>query len=178
MEDLVNLLNSIIGQFVMSDGGIYRGQCSQLVKWLIVIMGCDWVGRTGNGNEVVDVMVNEYGGYYGESKYGYRIFSCDVKGSQYGHCGVEVKVNGKWIRYEQNAKNSSANTADFGCGTVYSVSKCEGNHSGEYNFKYAGHPSVDYYIEVHSNKKSSKYPDWFKDFIKKLSNYLNDSVKE
>lgn len=184
MEDFINLLNSMIGQFVLDSGGIYKGQCPQLVKWLIEIMGCPWVGNTGNGNKVIDTMVNNYGGYYGESKYGYRIFSCDVKGNSDGHCGIEVKVNGKWIRYEQNINNPNTNTANFGCGTVYSISKFEGSHAGEYNYRYAGHPSVDYYIEQHSKKPEpspqpkSDYPDWFVKWVNEQVNNLKNSVKE
>lgn len=184
MKDLVALLDSMVGKFVLDDGGIYKGQCPQLIKWLIEIMGCDWTGKTGNGSEVIDTMVNNYGGYYGENKYGYRIVSAKVKGNNDGHCWIEVNYNGKWIYYQQNCNINGAKSADFGCGKVYSITKSYDCPPDVYDIRYASHPSVDYYLEVHSKspepspKPDSKYPDYFKEWVNNLADYLKNSVKE
>lgn len=185
MEDFINFMNSIVGRFVCDDGGIYKGQCPQLPRYVVVQMGCPWPGRTGNGNKVIDTMVNEYGGYYGQGKYGYRIASADSSVDKNGHCWIEVLENGRWVRYEQNVNNSGAKTANFGCGTVYSVTKTDkAVPSYLYNIRYASHPSIDYYIEVHSKPKPEPtpepegMPDWFKNWAKDLSNYIANSTKE
>lgn len=182
MEDFIKLMDGIVGKYVCEDGGIYRGQCPQLIKWLVLIMGGYWNGRTGNGNEVLDIMCESFDGYMGQPKYDYRLCSADNKYDKNGHCWIEVKENGKWIRYEQNVNNAGANSADFGCGKVYSVTKTDkALPSYLYNIRYAGHPSVDYYIKVHSEKPApaptEEMPDWFKKWANDLAEYIKSTTK-
>lgn len=183
MDDFIKLMDGYIGKFVRDDGGIYKGQCPQWIKEIIVKMGCAWPGRTGNGNQVLDTMVNEYGGYWGKPKYDYRLCSADNKYDANGHCWLELKIGGTWYRYEQNVNNDGAKSADFGCGKVYSVTKTsKALPSYLYNIRYAGHPSVDYYIEVYNKKKEDNdkdtMPDWFKKWAQDLANYISKSIKE
>ena len=183
MEDFVKLLDGLVNRFVCDDGGIYKGQCPQLIKYIVEIMGCPWPGRTGNGNQVIDTMVGEYGGYYGESKCGYRIVSADVKGSNDGHCWIEVRHNGQWLFYQQNRNLNNAKSANFGCGKVYAITKSTECPSGVYNIRYAAHPSIDYYIKKHNQPSpaptpTTKYPDYFKDWVNELADWLKSSIKE
>lgn len=185
MENLKKVLDGVLGKFVCEDAGKYRGQCPQLIRYFLIMCGVEWPGRTGNGNQVIDTLVNEYGGYYGESKYGYRICSADVKGRSEGHCWIELNYNGQWMIYEQNAPNSGTNTANFGCGTVYSVSKDYYRENGIYNVRYAGHPSIDLVVEVNQPKPAptpepvkEEMPDWFKTWASNLSTYIANSIKE
>ena len=147
MDALKGILDAIIGQFVCSDGGIYRGQCPQLPKYMARACGLDWQGATGDGRNCVDRVV-QLGGYYGESSRGYRICSSDS--GQYGHTWIEIKINGRWIVYEQNVKRAGTNTADFGCGTVYSVSTTDQRGAWRDSARYAGHPVIDAWIDAHS----------------------------
>lgn len=182
MNDFIKLMDSYIGKFVCTDGGIYRGQCPQLIKEIIQIMGCDWVGKTGNGNQVLDIMCNNYGGYWGKPAYDYRLGSANNKYDSNGHCWIELKINGKWYRYEQNVNNDGAKTADYGCGKVYSITKTDKDlPTYLYDVKYAGHPSIDYYIQVHNKKEDdnkNQYPDYFKKFTEELGNYIANYCKK
>lgn len=182
MEYFINFLNTKLGKFVCDDAGKYRGQCPQFIRDVMIDCGVEWKGKTGNGNQVIDTLVRDYGGYYGESKYGYRFASADNKYSKDGHCWLEVLENGKWVRYEQNVKeNVGAIPANFGAGTVYCVTKTDKPvPSYYYNIRYAGSPSVDLVIEVNTKKPTpaSTYPDWFKKWAKDLANYINNSVKD
>ena len=159
MQALKKVLEDVLGKFVCDDAGIYKGQCPQLIRYFIIMCGVNWPGKTGNGNKVIDTLVNEYGGYYmseAESvKKGYRICSSDMKGSDVGHCWVELYLDGKWVIYQQN--NGGTKTADFGCGTVRCVSKSNSRAAGVYNVRYAGSPSVDYVIEVENKKGVNAY---------------------
>lgn len=186
MEDFIKVMDGIVGKYVCDDGGIYRGQCPQLIKWLVLIMGGYWNGRTGNGNEVLGTMCDNFDGYWGKPKYDYRLCSADNKYDKNGHCWIEVKIDGKWWRYEQNVNNAGANSADFGCGKVYSVTKTDkALPSYLYNIKYAGHPSVDYYIKVYNEKPkpqpeptpSEEMPDWFKKWANNLAEYIKSITK-
>ena len=183
MKPFDKLAETAVGTFVCDDGGKYKGQCPQWIKWLVLIVGGYWQGSTGNGNEVLQKMVDNFDGYWGESKYPYRLCSADNKNDSNGHCWLEVKdENGKWWRFEQNAKNDGVKTADFGCGTVYSVSKTDkALPSCLYNIKYAGHKCIDYYYQVYEEQKkpdTTKYPDWFVEWVNKQINFLKESVKE
>lgn len=183
MDYFISVLNKQIGKFVCEDAGIYRGQCPQWIRYLLIICGVEWNGRTGNGKEVIDTLVNEYGGYYGESKYGYRICSAENKYDSNGHCWLEVKEGDKWIRYEQNVENAGTKSANYGCGTVYSVSKTDkARPSYLYNVRYAASPSIDLVIKVHTKKPDPEpvkddTPDWFIDFIHDMGNFLNNYKK-
>lgn len=155
MDALKAILDAVIGQFVCTDGGIYRGQCPQLPKYMARACGVNWTGVTGDGRNCVDRVV-QLGGYYGESSRGYRICSTDA--GQYGHTWVEIKINGVWRIYEQNVKRDGANTADFGCGTVYSVSTTDQRGSWRANARYAGHPTIDAWIDAHPNPAPTPTP--------------------
>lgn len=148
MDSFKGILDGVLNQFVCEDGGIYRGQCPQFPKYVVRACGGDWPGATGNGNNCVDRVV-QIGGYYGESSRGYRICSCDVAGSQWGHTWVEINVNGNWVIYEQNAGRAGVPTANYGCGTVYAVSTTNNRGSWRLNVRYAGHPAIDAYIDAH-----------------------------
>ena len=148
MDAFVGILEGVLNQFVCEDGGIYRGQCPQLPKYAVRACGGNWPGATGNGNNLVDRVV-QIGGYYGESSRGYRFCSCDVSGSQWGHTWIEVNVGGKWVIYEQNAGRPGVPSADYGCGTCYAVSKTDNRGNWRLNVRYAGHPAVDAYIDAH-----------------------------
>lgn len=139
-------LDAALGKFVCDDGGVYKGQCAQLPKYFARNLGMNWPGRTNNGNKLVDRVV-ELGGYYGEGKQGYRIASCDIKDSKYGHTWVEIKINGTWTIYEQNVNRGGVASADFGVGRVYATTKTQTAGSGRLNIRYAGHPAIDAYIE-------------------------------
>lgn len=191
MDNLKKVLEDVIGKFVCDDAGIYKGQCPQLVRYFLIKCGVEWPGRTGNGNQVVDTLVREYGGYYGQSSRGYRICSADVKGSSDGHCWIELNINGQWYVYEQNSPNAGTKTANFGCGTVYSVSKATDRPAGIYNIRYAGHPSIDLVVDVNKPQPTPEptpeptpapvtddMPQWFKDWAKGLADYINSSTKE
>lgn len=141
------VLEAALGRFVCDDGGIYKGQCPQLPKHFARELGLNWQGVTYNGNKTVDRLV-ELGGYYGDGN-GYRIASCDVDGSQYGHTWVELNDNGQWVIYEQNANRAGAKAADFGCGTCYSVTKTTNPGTWRKNVRYAAHPAIDAYIRDH-----------------------------
>lgn len=149
MNDFIQILENAIGRFVADDAGIYKGQCPQLPRYLAMQCGMEWPGRTYNGNKLVD-RIYELGGYYAESHLGYRICSCDVAGSEFGHTWVEVKINGEWTIYEQNANRAGAVASDFGCGTVYSVTKTTNPGSWRKNIRYAAHPLIDQYIIQHT----------------------------
>lgn len=157
MEALKAILDGVLGQFVCEDGGIFRGQCPQLPKYMARKCGVDWPGKTGNGNKLVDTVV-ALGGYYGESPKGYRICSCDVSGSNNGHTWVEIKINGQWVIYEQNVKREGTVSANFGCGTVYSVSTTTQAGSWRKNARYAGHPTIDAFIDAHPDPKPEPTP--------------------
>ena len=186
MDYFISVLDKYLGQFVCEDAGRYRGQCPQWIRNILIICGVEWNGKTGNGNQVIDTLVRDYGGIYGESKYGYRIASADNKYDKAGHCWIEVKKDGKWIRYEQNAKeNAGATSANFGAGTVYCVTKTDKPvPSYFYNIRYAYSPSIDLVIEVNSKKPeptpvpSNEMPEWFKKWADGLADYLKNSIKE
>lgn len=148
MDSFRNILDGAIGSFVCEDGGIYRGQCPQLPKYVARACGMDWPGVTGNGNRLVDRVV-QLGGYYGESSRGYRFCSCDAAGSEYGHTWVEVLIDGNWVLYEQNAYRPGVPAANYGCGTVYAVSTTNSRGSWRQNVRYAAHPAIDAYIDAH-----------------------------
>lgn len=149
MNPLKKILDGVVGAFVCEDGGIYKGQCPQLPKYLARQTGVNWTGATGHGRTTVDTLV-ALGGYYGEGR-DYRICSCEVAGSEYGHTWVEIKENGEWKIYEQNIKRTGAKTANFGCGTVYSVTTVPISQRGSWrtNIRYAGHPAIDAYVRDH-----------------------------
>lgn len=146
MDALKAILDGVLGQFVCDDGGIYRGQCPQLPKYMARACGLNWTGATGDGRNCVDRVV-QLGGYYGESSRGYRI--CSSNDGQYGHTWVELKINGRWVVYEQNVKRAGTNAADFGCGTVYSVSTTDQRGAWRDNARYAAHPVIDAFIDTH-----------------------------
>lgn len=146
MDALKAILDGVLGQFVCEDGGIYRGQCPQLPKYMARKCGLNWTGATGDGRNCVDRVV-QLGGYYGESSRGYRI--CSSNDGQYGHTWVELKINGRWVVYEQNVKRAGVNAADFGCGTVYSVSTTDQRGAWRDNARYAAHPVIDAFIDTH-----------------------------
>ena len=146
MEKLKAILDGVVGQFVIDDGDIFRGQCTRLPKYFCQQCGINWQGKTGDGKNVIDTLVNTYGGYYGESAYGYRIASAEVKGNSNGHCWVELLVDGQWTIYEQNIPNAGTTTADFGEGVVYSVSKSNTPYKYAYNIRYAGSPIIDAFV--------------------------------
>lgn len=158
MDALKKIFDDVIGQFVIDDGDIFRGQCTRLPKYLLEKCGVEWPGQgqTGDGAHVVDTIAKFDGGYYmteEESRNkGYRICSCDVNGSTYGHTWVEILINGQWVIYEQNVSRAGTNSADFGVGTVYSVSMATNRGNWRNNVRYAGQASVDYYIEVNTPK--------------------------
>lgn len=149
--------------------------------------GCPWEGNTGNGNQLVDTLVKVEGGYYMDEATsvakGYRVCSCDVSGSKYGHTWVELLLNGQWVIYEQNIKRDGTVSANFGEGTVYSVSKAYDRGSWRKNVRYAGHPSIDAVIEANPPKKepvsvdNKQAPEWFKEFAKDLGNYIANYYK-
>ena len=183
MKSFYELAKTAIGQFVCEDGGTYRGQCPQLIKWLVLIVGGYWNGRTGNGNEVLSLMVDNFDGYWGKSKYPYRLCSADNKYDKNGHCWLEVQdANGKWWRIEQNVENADAKSANYGCGTVYSVTKTDNAlPSYLYNIKYAGHKCIDYYYQVYEEQNKPKedtYPKWFEDWVNFMLDSLKKSIKE
>ena len=182
MENLQRVLDDVLGGFVCNDAGIYKGQCPQLIRYFLIKCGVDWPGKTGNGNKVIDTLVNDYGGYYGESTRGYRICSADVKGNDNGHCWIELLIDGKWVVYEQNSAYTGQKSADFGCGKTYAVGKRDSVDPDVYNIRYAGHPSIDLVVDVNQPKPtptpSDTMPDWFKTWAKNLAKYINDSVKE
>lgn len=151
MDAFKGILEGVLNKFVCEDGGLYRGQCPQLPKYVVRACGGDWPGATGHGYQTVDRVV-QIGGYYGESSRGYRICSCDVAGSPYGHTWVEAKLGGQWVIYEQNAGRSGVPTADFGVGTVYAVSKTNNRGSWRQNVRYAAHPAIDSWIDAHTPK--------------------------
>lgn len=148
MDSFKGILDGVINKFVCEDGGLYRGQCPQLPKYAVRACGGNWPGATGHGYQTVDRVV-QIGGYYGESSRGYRICSCDVAGSPYGHTWVEINVNGNWVIYEQNAGRAGVPTADYGVGTVYAVTTTNNRGSWRLNVRYAGHPAIDAYIDAH-----------------------------
>ena len=148
MDAAINILEGALGQFVCADGGKFRGQCPQLPKYFAQACGVNWPGITGNGNTLVDRLV-QLGGYYGEGN-GYRIASCDVAGSPYGHTWVEIKINGQWVIYEQNINRPGTTAANFGEGTVYSVSKTTNPGAWRLNIEYAAHPVIDKFIADHT----------------------------
>lgn len=146
MDALKAILDGVLGQFVCEDGGVYKGQCPQLPKYMARACGLNWTGATGDGRNCVDRVV-QLGGYYGESSRGYRI--CSSNDGQYGHTWVEIKRNGRWVVYEQNVKRAGTKTADFGCGTVYSVSTTNQRGAWRDNARYAAHPVIDAFIDAH-----------------------------
>lgn len=156
MEAIKKILEEILGQFVIDDGDIFRGQCTRLPKYLLEKCGAEWPGPTGDGCHVVDTIAGFDGGYYmneeESQKAGYRICSCDVDGSNYGHTWVELFLDGQWVIYEQNVNRAGTNSADFGVGTVYSVSKAYNRGGWRKNVRYAGQKSIDYLIEVNTPK--------------------------
>lgn len=145
---LKGLLDGIVGGFVCDDGGVFKGQCPQVPKYAVRACGGDWPGPTGHGYQTVDRVV-QIGGYYGASSRGYRICSCDVSGSSYGHTWIEVNIDGNWVVYEQNVKRAGTVSADFGVGKVYSVSTAPAGGSWRLNTRYAGHPAIDAWIDAH-----------------------------
>ena len=150
MDALKEILESVLGKFVCEDGGKFKGQCPQLPKYMARACGVEWPGKTGNGSKLVDTVV-QLGGYYGQGKVGeYRIASCDVSGSTNGHTWVEIKVNGIWTIYEQNINRAGTKTANFGAGTVYSVSKTTNPGNWRKKIRYAGHPTIDAFIKAHT----------------------------
>lgn len=156
MEAIKRVLDEVIGQFVIDDGDVFRGQCTRLPKYLMIKCGVDWPGVTGNGCTLVDTLVKNMGGYYmseeeSEAK-GYRVCSCDINGSDYGHTWIEIKVNGEWVIYEQNVYRQGVLSADFGVGTVYSVSTTNNRGNYRLNTRYAGHQSIDAVIEANTPK--------------------------
>lgn len=151
MDAFKAILEGVIGKFVCNDGGIYKGQCPQLPKYAATSAGMKWTGNTGHGKDTVNRII-EQGGYSGTSSRGYRFASCDVAGSPYGHTWVEIKQGNTWTIYEQNINRPGTKTANFGCGTVYSVSKTNNPGSWRLNTRYAGHPAVDAYIDAHTPK--------------------------
>lgn len=155
MEALVKVCEAVLGQFVCFDNDVYRGQCTRLPKYLLSKCGVEIGPQTGNGYKVVDTIVAK-GGYCMDEatsvQKGYRVCSCDVSGSTYGHTWVEVLVDGNWVIYEQNVKREGTVSADFGVGTVYSVSKAYARGSWRNNTRYAGHPSIDSFIEANTPK--------------------------
>lgn len=158
MDAIKNILEGVIGKFVCDDAGKYKGQCPQLPRYFVNACGGNWQGATGNGNVTVDYVVKN-GGYYGQGKGGeYRIASCDVAGSPYGHTWVEIKVNGQWTIYEQNINRAGTKSANFGVGTVYSVSKTTQPGSWRKNIEYAGHPAIDNYIKAHTPQPTPPAP--------------------
>lgn len=158
MDDLKKILEGAIGQFVCTDGGRFRGQCPQLPKYMARACGVNWPGATGNGNTLVDTVVR-LGGYYGQGKTGtYRIASCDVSGSKYGHTWVEIKQGNTWTIYEQNINRAGTKAANFGEGTVYSVSKTTNPGNWRKNIRYAGHPTIDAYIKAHTPQPTPPAP--------------------
>ncbi len=163
MQALQDILRAALGQFVCEDGGIYRGQCPQLPKYMARACGMDWPDPTGNGNTLVDRVV-ELGGYYGESKYGYRICSCTVNGNKWGHTWVEILVDGQWRIYEQNVGRDGLQPRDFGCGPTYPVSTATERGSWRQNIRYAGHPAIDAFIEAHPDKEPEPTPEPSEEF--------------
>ena len=148
MNDFVKMMEMAIGCFVCSDAGIYRGQCTQFPRHMLLQCGGSWTGKTYNGDRVVDRVV-ELGGYYGESSRGYRICS----GVGVNHTWIEVKINGQWVIYEQNCNKAGVPTANFGsCGTVWAVSKSYQRGAWRDKARYAGHPIIDAYIDAHSSQ--------------------------
>lgn len=183
MKPFDKIVESSVGKFVCDDSGIYKGQCPQFIKWLVLISGGYWNGKTGNGNEVLGIMVDNFDGYWGKSKYPYRLCSANNKYDKNGHCWLEIQdEKGKWWRFEQNVNNDGAKTADFGCGTVYSVTKTDKElPSYLYDIKYAGHKCIDYYYQVYDEQKKpdeTKYPQWFVDWVNKQISFLKESIKE
>lgn len=183
MKSFFKLANTAVGTFVCDDGGIYRGQCPQFIKWLVLIVGGYWQGKTGNGNEVLQNMVDNFDGYWGKSKYPYRLCSADNKYDKNGHCWLEVQGDdGKWYRIEQNVNNSGAKSDDFGCGKVYSVTITDKPLPDYlYNIKYAGNTCIDYYFQVYEEKNKpveSKYPDWFKNAVNEQIKFLQNLIKD
>lgn len=155
MEALIKVCEAVLGQFVCFDNDVYRGQCTRLPKYTLIMCGVEWPGNTGDGKKVVDTVV-QMGGYYmseeeSEAK-GYRICSCDVDGIDTGHTYLQIKINGEWVTYEQNVKRDGVTSADFGAGTVYSVSKTTQPGNWRKNVRYAGHPSIDLVIEANTPK--------------------------
>lgn len=157
MDALKAILDGALGQFVCEDGGVFRGQCPQLPKYLARACGVNWTGQTGNGNTCVDRLV-ALGGYYGESNRGYRICSCEVAGSTNGHTWVEIKLNGQWVVYEQNVKREGTKAANYGCGTVYSVSTTNQRAAWRNTARYAAHPTIDAYIDAHTKPEPTPTP--------------------
>lgn len=156
MEAIKRVLDEVLGKFVCEPEDIYCGQCTRLPKYLMIKCGVDWPGATGDGCSLVDVLVNDMGGYYmneeeSEAK-GYRVCSCDVSGSTHGHTWLEIKINGEWVIYEQNVKREGTMEADFGCGPVYSVSLTTNRGNWRKNVRYAGHVSIDAVIEANTPK--------------------------
>ena len=183
MEALKKVFEDVIGKFVCFDNDVYRGQCTRLPKYLMIMCGVPWDCPTGNGNKVVDTLVKSLGGYYMDEatslQKGYRVCSCDVSGSTYGHAWVELLLNGEWVIYEQNINREGTNTANFGKGTVYSVSKTTNRGSWRKNVRYAGHKSIDLVIEANTPKPQPEtMPQWFKDWANGLADYIKESVKE
>lgn len=188
MDALQKVFEDVIGQFVCFDNDVFRGQCTRLPKYLMIMCGVPWPGPTGNGNQLVDVLVKDLGGYYmSESdsiSKGYRVCSCDVDGSKYGHTWVELLINGNWVIYEQNVKRDGTKSANFGEGTVYSVSKTTNRGNWRKNIRYAGHKSIDLVIEVNTPKPEptpeptpvddKKMPVWFEDFVHNLGDYMKN----
>lgn len=156
----LNVLESALGKFVCEDGGIYKGQCPQLPWYFARNLGMNWQGKTGNGNQTVDRVI-EQGGYAGESPKGYRIASCDVNGTNNGHTWVEIKINGQWVIYEQNVNREGAKSANYGCGTCYSTTKTVTPGSWRKNVRYAGHPAIDAYIDEHDKPEPTPTPATF-----------------
>lgn len=156
MEALKKVLEDVLGQFVCFDGDIYRGQCTRLPKYVLIMCGCPWEGKTGDGKELVDTLVKVEGGYYMDEatsvEKGYRICSCDVDGIDTGHTWLELLINGEWVIYEQNVNREGTTAANFGVGTVYSVSKTGNRGNWRKNVRYAGHKSIDLVIEVNTPK--------------------------
>ena len=161
MDALKKVFEDVIGQFVCFDQDAFRGQCTRLPKYLMEKCGCPWEGaQTGNGCNLVDNLVKVQGGYYmseeeSQAK-GYRVCSCDIPGSTYGHTWVELFLDGTWVLYEQNVAREGTVTANFGHGTVYSVSKGYNRGSWRNNVRYAGHRSIDAVIEANTPKPEPK----------------------
>ena len=59
MDALKQMLDETIGQFVIDDGDIFRGQCTRLPKYLLEKCGVEWPGSTGDGCHLVDTEMEE-----------------------------------------------------------------------------------------------------------------------
>ena len=61
MDALKAILDGVLGQFVCDDGGIFRGQCPQLPKYMARKCGLNWTGATGDGRNCDIISFNSSG---------------------------------------------------------------------------------------------------------------------